>query len=103
MKGMPAVDLWNYVFSNFIEIENKQPIEYDRKGNPMPVVNDHKKMIDFDKDAEYIFASFRQAYGMNLFYEQGSLYWNEFQSLLRSEEHTSELHSRGHLVCRLLL
>jgi len=82
MEGMPAVDLWNYVFSNFIEIENKQPIEYDRKGNPMPVVNDHKKMIDFDKDAEYIFASFRQAYGMNLFYEQGSLYWNEFQSLL---------------------
>src|SRR5690625_2719212 len=23
--------------------------------------------------------------------------------LLRSEEHTSELHSRGHIVCRLLL
>src|SRR5207253_11195900 len=27
----------------------------------------------------------------------------EFQSRLRSEEHTSELQSRGHLVCRLLL
>src|SRR5690625_5678219 len=26
-----------------------------------------------------------------------------FISLLRSEEHTSELQSRGHLVCRLLL
>src|SRR5439155_17501938 len=25
------------------------------------------------------------------------------QALLRSEEHTSELQSRGHLVCRLLL
>src|SRR5690625_1623995 len=25
------------------------------------------------------------------------------QNLLRSEEHTSELQSRGHLVCRLLL
>src|SRR5690625_5776349 len=25
------------------------------------------------------------------------------QKLLRSEEHTSELQSRGHLVCRLLL
>src|SRR5690625_6896938 len=25
------------------------------------------------------------------------------KSLLRSEEHTSELQSRGHLVCRLLL
>src|SRR5437870_7771780 len=27
----------------------------------------------------------------------------EDRSLLRSEEHTSELQSRGHLVCRLLL
>src|SRR5690625_4088323 len=26
-----------------------------------------------------------------------------FGSILRSEEHTSELQSRGHLVCRLLL
>src|SRR5690625_6413305 len=33
------------------------------------------------------------------FYEMGSY---ERQSL-RSEEHTSELQSRGHLVCRLLL
>src|SRR5690625_5876373 len=34
--------------------------------------------------------------------------WNNLQSanrprILRSEEHTSELQSRGHLVCRLLL
>src|SRR5437870_5988535 len=27
----------------------------------------------------------------------------EFDSVARSEEHTSELQSRGHLVCRLLL
>src|SRR5437660_2211961 len=27
----------------------------------------------------------------------------EFETDLRSEEHTSELQSRGHLVCRLLL
>src|SRR5215510_8583104 len=27
----------------------------------------------------------------------------EFTELMRSEEHTSELQSRGHLVCRLLL
>src|SRR5690625_6379977 len=27
----------------------------------------------------------------------------QFQQLWRSEEHTSELQSRGHLVCRLLL
>src|SRR5690625_6833144 len=31
----------------------------------------------------------------------GTVYFNE--TLPRSEEHTSELQSRGHLVCRLLL
>src|SRR5690625_6503103 len=36
----------------------------------------------------------------------GPVSWPEWQSSkddLRSEEHTSELQSRGHLVCRLLL
>src|SRR5690625_5596784 len=38
---------------------------------------------------------------------RGGLFWPRSCSaapvLLRSEEHTSELQSRGHLVCRLLL
>src|SRR5690625_6487657 len=34
-------------------------------------------------------------------YEDGTLV--DEQTLARSEEHTSELQSRGHLVCRLLL
>src|SRR5690625_6260081 len=29
--------------------------------------------------------------------------WEKHQNVERSEEHTSELQSRGHLVCRLLL
>src|SRR5690625_6460730 len=39
-------------------------------------------------------------------YEQKSLQWEEIKQayqVSRSEEHTSELQSRGHLVCRLLL
>src|SRR5690625_6531983 len=35
--------------------------------------------------------------GLALFPDQ------HFQTVVRSEEHTSELQSRGHLVCRLLL
>src|SRR5436305_6633032 len=31
------------------------------------------------------------------------LVWNAISSMRRSEEHTSELQSRPHLVCRLLL
>src|SRR5690625_6836665 len=34
---------------------------------------------------------------------QHPLHWVEQLHPIRSEEHTSELQSRGHLVCRLLL
>ncbi|SHI01773.1 bacteriophage Gp15 family protein [Virgibacillus chiguensis] len=79
-----TIDLWNHVYESFIYIENEQPIEYDLKGNPLPVQHEEQKqLIDLDKDAEYIFASFQQAYGMNLYQEQGSLHWHEFQSLLQ--------------------
>lgn len=77
-----SVDLWNYVYETFIHVESKQPIEYDRKGNPMPVQKELKQTIDFGKDAEHIFASFQQAYGMNLFQMQGKLQWAEFRALL---------------------
>src|SRR5690625_5704427 len=49
------------------------------------------------------------AHAGNVSYRSGdTLYWNEEGELenaekYRSEEHTSELQSRGHLVCRLLL
>ena len=38
--------------------------------------------ISFDQDAPYIYAAFRQAYGIDLFKEQGKLQWWEFVSLL---------------------
>src|SRR5690625_7377811 len=40
---------------------------------------------------------FRDTFCLFIFYFQQKF------SILRSEEHTSELQSRGHLVCRLLL
>ena len=75
-------DLWNYVYGTFIHVEDKRSIEYDRKGNPMPVQKESKQSIDFNKDAEYIYASFMQAYRMDLFKEQGSLQWSQFKALL---------------------
>lgn len=78
-----TVELWNYIYKTFIHIESKQPLEYDRQGNPMPVKKeDDRKLIDLEKDAPYIFASFQQAYQINLHREQGKLHWYEFQSLL---------------------
>src|SRR5439155_12860696 len=53
---------------------------------------------DYDGDGrpDLLFTNFQ--------YEGAGLYHNEGKrGFFRSEEHTSELQSRGHLVCRLLL
>jgi hypothetical protein len=78
-----TIELWNYIYENLIKIEHKKVIEYDLKGNPLPVVEEEEeRLIDLEQDAEYIFASFKQAYGMNLLEQQGKLHWHEFQALL---------------------
>ncbi|GGP16225.1 Gp15 family bacteriophage protein [Oceanobacillus neutriphilus] len=79
------IDLWNYIYDNFILFEEKEPITYDRKGNPMPLPKDEeddKRHIDLEQDAEYIYASFLQAYNINLYEKQGSMHWHEFKALL---------------------
>ncbi|GEN87254.1 Gp15 family bacteriophage protein [Oceanobacillus sojae] len=79
------VELWNYIYENFILFKEKEPITYDRKGNPMPVPKDEeddKRHIDLEQDAEYIYASFLQAYNINLYEQQGSMHWYEFKALL---------------------
>ncbi|HFR3660805.1 TPA: Gp15 family bacteriophage protein [Streptococcus suis] len=40
------------------------------------------KTMDFEKDAELIFASFFQSYHLDLFEQQGKLHWRKFMSLL---------------------
>lgn len=84
IKGIEAIELWNFVYKNYIKIASKQPIEYDIKGNPMPAQEDEEdeEYISLDQDAEYIYTSFQQAYGMNLINQQGKLHWHEFQTLL---------------------
>ena len=57
----------------------------DRNGDPMPVADseeDKLKLLDLEQDAGDIYASFRMAYGINLFEEQGRLTWKEFSALL---------------------
>lgn len=78
------IELWNYIYENFIHKEVKPPIEYDLQGNPMPQHEEDEQEAYYDlvQDAEYIFSSFQQAYGMNLFKEQGKLHWFEFRALL---------------------
>lgn len=55
---------------------------YDVTGEPMPhAVTENVQLIDLEKDAPYIYASFRQI-GINLFEEQERMHWEEFQALL---------------------
>lgn len=82
-----AVDLWVYIKTNFIDAERPEKPQLDIKGNPMPVVKekeDNKKVIDLSLDAEFIYASFRQAYQINLLKEQNRLSWIEFKTLLNA-------------------
>lgn len=42
------------------------------------------KTMDLSQDAAYIYAGFRQAYGIDLLRERGKLHWTQFSALLRS-------------------
>lgn len=77
------IELWNFIYSEFIEIRSKNTIKYDLKGNPMPIQDDeNNRVIDISKDAEFIYTSFQQAYNINLHREYGKLHWHEFKALL---------------------
>lgn len=45
--------------------------------------NDGPRILDFTQDAAFIYASFMQAYGINLIDQQGRLDWREFIALFQ--------------------
>ena len=47
-----------------------------------PQIGQSKKLMDFEADSDYIYASFKQAYGMDLIKERGKLGWKKFCKLL---------------------
>lgn len=61
-------------------------VEYDLAGNPMKTTasDDTKQRAPYDirYDGDYIYASFLQAYGIDLFDVQGQLHWKKFNALL---------------------
>ena len=78
------VAVWDYIDEHFLRIKKKRVV-YDLHGNPMPVAKDEDedvRLIDFEVDAQEIYASFVQAYNINLFEAQGRLTWPEFIALL---------------------
>lgn len=61
------------------EVEEKIPVDLD--GNPMPQQKE-EKIYSIKQDAPYIYASFYQDYGIDLFEMQGKLHWEKFKALL---------------------
>lgn len=70
------------IFDEYVKQEEKSQ-QYDLEGNPMPVYSkDREKFYSLKHDAEFIYASFMQAYGIDLLEQQGKLHWFKFQALL---------------------
>jgi len=82
LEAEEQVTVFHYLLDNFVNSGEKQEVEVDLEGNPMPIKK-QEPVQDLKHDASYIYNSFRQAYGINLFEEQGKLDWREFLSLLR--------------------
>lgn len=49
----------------------------DMQGTPTPAV----KYYSYTQDAQAIYASFREQYGINLLQEKGKMHWDEFKAL----------------------
>lgn len=71
------------LYEKLIATDFKKEQAVDIKGNPMPSESmEGGPVYSLIEDAEYIYASFMQDYGMDLFEYQGKLHWNKFQALL---------------------
>ena len=73
--------MWNEIFELYLDSTKEEMVKYDIAGNPMPT-KEVEPLIDLDQDAEFLYSSFIQAYGINLIREQGKLHWYEFKALL---------------------
>lgn len=80
--------VFNEVFEEHISLSTVEDnhVEYDLAGNPMKTTasnsGQEKAPYDIRFDGDYIYASFLQAYGIDLFDVQGKLHWKKFNALL---------------------
>lgn len=71
------------IFKEFVGLGAEAEESVDIEGNPMPAIHkESKRMYSLTQDADYIYASFMQDYGIDLFEQQGELHWYKFQALL---------------------
>ena len=75
--------IFTSLFEQLISKGEQAAQAVDIKGNPMPFESgNEEEKYSLTEDAEYIYASFMQDYGMDLIEEQGKLQWSKFKALL---------------------
>ena len=72
-----------HMLSDMEKIELLDKIMQEKiKTTQRPQIGPPKKLMDFEADSDYIYASFKQAYGIDLVKERGKLRWKNFCELL---------------------
>lgn len=74
-------EIFYQIFRETIGKEVEENIPVDIEGNPMPAKKE-EKVYSIKQDAPYIYASFYQDYGIDLYEMQGKLHWEKFKALL---------------------
>lgn len=84
LEDEQMVELYTLIMETVILQGKKQEVKRDLAGNVIDEDEDDKKLYSLEEDAQYIYASFLYDYNINLFKEQGTLHWFEFNALLAS-------------------
>ena len=81
-----AMEIVRAVFEEHIQTRKvDDEVEYDLAGNVIKTTSadePHKRLYNLKYDGDYVFASFMQAYRMDLIEEIGKLHWKKFNALL---------------------
>lgn len=76
-------ELLELIIDHFLMDEKAEVmVPRDIMGNPMPTQK-KEASYSFSYDAEHIYSSFMQVYGIDLFEQQGKLHWKKFGALLQ--------------------
>ena len=83
LKMLTENPLKVWLLSDLDKIELLEQIMKEKINLPKrPQIGPPRKLMDFEADSDYIYASFKQAYGMDLIKERGKLGWKNFCKLL---------------------
>lgn len=81
-----AMEIVRTIFEEHIQTRKvDDEVEYDLAGNVIKTTSadePHKRLYNLKYDGDYVFASFMQAYRIDLIEEIGKLHWKKFNALL---------------------